>query len=84
MQKSKNYLKHKTWILTHEKPTLILVPPHFANAHLCLSNKCVFHYKWSYEGEYPDVDEQFTIKWNDRRLNIDWPITNPILQKRDK
>ena len=36
-KKSKNYLKHKCWVLNHEKPTLILVPPHFANAYLCLS-----------------------------------------------
>ena len=81
---SRNYLKYKSWILKHEKPTLILIPPHFANAYLCLSERCVFSYKWSYEGSYPDVDTQFTLKWNDPTLNIDWPIDNPILQERDK
>ena len=42
-KKSKNYLKYKTFTLKHEKPTLVLIPPYYANAYLCLSNKCVFH-----------------------------------------
>ena len=32
-KKSKNYLKCKSFILSHKKPTLLLIPPHFANAH---------------------------------------------------
>ena len=46
-KKSKNYLKHKKWILNHQNPRTILVPPYYANAHLCLSKICIFHYKWS-------------------------------------
>ena len=81
---SKNYLKNKTWILTHEKPTLILIPPHFANAYLCLSDKCVFHYKWSYKGKYIDSNKQKSYRWNDPKLKIKWPIKKPILSKRDR
>ena len=44
----------------------------------------IFMYKWSYDGEYADVDEQFSLKWDDPRLNINWPIKNPILSERDK
>ena len=63
---------------------MVLIPPGFGNAFLVLSNRSVFFYKWSYEGEYPDVKDQFTIKWNDPRVNINWPIEKPILQLRDK
>jgi len=56
----------------------------FGNGFLVLSHHSVFHYKWAYPGEYPDVKDQFTLKWNDPNINIDWPINNPILQKRDK
>ena len=35
------------------------------------------------DGEYPDVKDQFTIKWNDPEINIFWPSKTPILQKRD-
>ena len=80
----KTYLKYKTWILTHNKPTLMLVPPYYANAHLCVSKKCVFHYKWSYKGKYIDATKQKSYRWNDPKIKIKWPIRNPILSKRDK
>ncbi len=83
-KKTKNYLKYKTWILEHNKPTLILVPPYFANAHLCLSKHCVFHYKWYYKGNYLDSNKQKSYRWNDPKIKIKWPIKNPILSKRDK
>ncbi len=63
---------------------MVLTPPGVGNGFLVLSENSVFNYKWAYEGKYPDVEDQFTIKWNDERLNIDWPISNPILQQRDK
>ena len=83
-RKTKNYLRYKSWILTHNKPTMILVPPYYANAHLCLSSKCVFHYKWYYKGKYIDSDKQKSYRWNDPKIKIKWPIKKPILSKRDK
>ena len=83
-KEAKSYLKHKSWILNHEKPTLILVPPYYANAHLCLSDKCVFHYKWYYKGKYMDASKQMSYRWNDSKFKIRWPIKKPILSKRDK
>ena len=83
-KKNKNYLKYKSWILSHKTPTQILIPPYYANAHLCLSNRCVFHYKWSYKGKYIDSREQQSYRWNDRKIKIKWPIKSPILSKRDK
>jgi dTDP-4-dehydrorhamnose 3,5-epimerase len=29
------------------------------------------------------VDSQFTLKWNDPKINISWPIENPLLSLRD-
>ncbi len=81
---SKDYLKHKQWILDYKKPTMILIPPHYANGHLCLSKICIMHYKWSYKGKYIDANNQKSFKWNDPKFKIKWPIKNPILSKRDK
>lgn len=81
---SPNYLKWDSIVLTEHNKKSVLVPPMFANGHLVLSNTAVFFYKWSYPGDYPDVDEQFTVKWNDERIGINWPINNPILSKRDR
>ncbi|MEA1992059.1 MAG: dTDP-4-dehydrorhamnose 3,5-epimerase family protein [Thermodesulfobacteriota bacterium] len=49
----------------------VLVPPKHGNGHLCLSEKSIFHYKQS---AYYDPSRQFTIKWNDPRFNIWWPV----------
>ena len=81
---SKTYLQHQSMILDDRKRKMVLVPPGVGNGFLVLSEDSVFSYKWAYKGKYPDVENQFTIKWNDKRLNIDWPIANPILQQRDK
>ena len=81
---SKNYLKSKSLILSHENGVQVLIPPNYANGHLCLSNKCLFHYKLSYRGKYIDAKEQFSLRWNDPKLKIKWKIIKPILSKRDK
>jgi dTDP-4-dehydrorhamnose 3,5-epimerase len=81
---SPNYLKWDSIVLTEKNRIQVLIPPMFANGHLVLSNQATFFYKWAYEGKYPDVDEQFTIKWDDPEIGIFWPINNPILAKRDK
>ena len=70
-------------ILDDKRRKMVLLPPGFGNGFLVLSDSSVFHYKWLYEGEYPDVKDQFTIKWNSKNIGINWPIQNPILQKRD-
>ena len=84
VKKSKNYLKWKSWILSHKNGLQILIPPNYANGHLCLSKKCLFHYKLSYKGTYTDAKKQFSLKWNDPKLKINWGIKKPIISKRDK
>ena len=60
----------------------ILIPPNFANGHLVMSKQAIFSYKQS---EYYDgMDKQFTVRWDDPEIGINWPITNPILSYRDK
>ena len=81
---SENYLKWDWIVLTAKNRKQVLIPPMFANGHFILSQEATFFYKWSYSGEYPDVKDQFTLKWDDSRINIHWPIINPILSERDK
>ena len=80
---SKNYLKYDSLICNDKNHLSVLIPPNFANGHLCISDTCIFHYMQSYPNKYIDVQDQTTIKWNDKRINIDWPIQNPILSERD-
>lgn len=80
---SPEYLKHTTVVLSPKNRVQVLIPPYFLTGHLALSKECVLHYKFSYKGPYPDVKQQISMKWNDPRVKIRWPITNPILSTRD-
>ena len=81
---SKSYLKWKTWILSQKNNIQLLIPPNYANGHYCLSDYCLFHYKLSYKGSYSGHGQQFSISWNDPKINIKWPCKKPILSMRDK
>lgn len=79
---SKTFNKTKEFILNYKEPTQILIPPGVVNAHLCLSDYCVFYYKWS--AGYIPIKDQLHVKWNDTRFNLSWKIKNPILSRRDE
>ena len=79
---SETYGNVETCLISDYEPTVVVVPAGCVNAHLCLSDKCVFYYKWS--EHYKGPDEQVTIAWDDPSLNIDWAIKSPILSERDK
>ena len=81
---SENYLKWDSFIISERNHLSVLVPPEFLNAHLCLSEECLFHYTQSYPEDYVDWMNQDTLKWDDPRIRINWPIDNPILNWRDK
>jgi dTDP-4-dehydrorhamnose 3,5-epimerase len=85
-KESPNYLLHESFILDASESTKksVLVPPYFLNGHLVLSDHAVFHYKWSYPGDYPDVSDQVSVNWADPTLNINWLSDNPILSDRDR
>tara|TARA_B100000902_G_scaffold349415_1_gene357965 strand:+ start:709 stop:1182 length:474 start_codon:yes stop_codon:yes gene_type:complete len=83
-ESSDTFLQWESMMLTDRNRKQVLIPPGVGNGFLVMSHRSVFHYKWSYEGEYADVDQQFTIKWNDPIVGVDWPIDNPILSRRDK
>ena len=79
---SKTFLKWEKFHLGPDR-SAILIPPGLGNAFLVLSETATYHYKLAYEGEYIDADDQFTVSWNDPRLNISWPIDDPIMSERD-
>jgi len=78
---SSTYKKHETFTLTSKNRMQILIPPGCVNGTLCLSEECIFAYKQS--EIYSGSENQFSIRWNDPKISINWPITNPILPKRD-
>lgn len=57
------------------------VPPGFAHGFLTLSETADVQYKCS--GFYTPSSEG-TLAWNDPDIGIAWPITDPVLSKRDQ
>jgi len=81
---SPNYQKWEKIELRGDEPTLVLLPPGVGNAFHVKSASAVYHYKLAYLGGYVDAAEQQTIFWNDKELDIDWSVSEPILSDRDQ
>ena len=52
--------------------------------HYVMEDDSIMSYKMAYKGEFNNVDEQQTIRWDSDKFNMEWPCTSPILSKRDK
>jgi dTDP-4-dehydrorhamnose 3,5-epimerase len=78
---SSSFGKWQSFTLSEKNRRQVLVPPKHGNGHLVLSEKAIFHYK---QTTYYNPKGQFTYKWNDSRLNIWWPVKNPIISRRDE
>jgi dTDP-4-dehydrorhamnose 3,5-epimerase len=79
---SPDFGRWQSFVLSEHNRHQVLVPPGYGNGHLVLSDRAIFHYKQS--TNYKGASTQFTYRWNDERLNIWWPIKNPILSMRDE
>ena len=79
-KKSKTYGKHFSIEISHNSDFSLFIPSGFAHGFLCLSKTCLVYYKCT---NYRDKKSEITLKWNDKALNINWPIKKPILSKKD-
>lgn len=59
----------------------LYIPPGFAHGFCVLSPTALFMYKCS---DYYAPQNEGGIRWNDPALNIQWPVTEPILSEKDK
>lgn len=75
------YRKWQSFELSADNRTQILVPAGCANGLWVRSEFCLFGYKQS--RLYSGSNRQFTVRWNDPALAIDWPAAEPLLSQRD-
>ena len=78
---SKTFGKYYSLIISEKSEYSFYIPEGFAHGFLCLSDKCIIHYKCS---EYRHKESETTLNWNDQEVKIKWPIKKPILSKKDK
>ena len=78
---SPTYGKFFSIKISQDSDFSLFIPENFAHGFLCLSKNCAVYYKCT---NFRNKSSETTIKWNDKDLNIKWPIKNPILSKKDK
>ena len=79
-EKHSQFMQWEAHELNSTNRTQVYVPAGYAIGYLVLSDVAIFHYKQS---TYYHETKQFTIKWNDPRANISWPVSETILSERD-
>lgn len=67
--------------LSAENHVQLYIPPGFAHGFCVLSEAALFHYKCT---DYYSPGSEHGLAWNDKSLNIPWPLSNPILSPKDE
>jgi len=67
-------------LLSADNHRLFWIPEGFAHGFVTLSERAVFHYLCT--TPYKREDDA-GVRWNDGRLAIDWPVSEPLLSNKD-
>jgi dTDP-4-dehydrorhamnose 3,5-epimerase len=78
---SKTFGKYYEIYLSEKNATSIYIPPGFAHGFLGLEKENVVMYGCT---NYRHKESEAGIKWNDKDINIKWPIKKPILSNKDR
>jgi dTDP-4-dehydrorhamnose 3,5-epimerase len=80
-KKSKTFGKYVGINISDKDDYSFYIPVGFAHGFICLSKNCTVNYKCS---EYRNPEFEKTVSWNDKSIDIKWPIKKPILSYKDK
>lgn len=67
--------------LSAENKKQLLVPPEFGHGFCALTDVCEMQYKVS---NYYTPSAEGAVAWNDPEIGFAWPVTDPILSRRDR
>ena len=77
---SPDFGKSITIELDSRSHNMLFIPEGFAHGYLVMKNNTIVQYKCT---NYYDPNSEYGIFWNDKDLNIDWGISDPVLSKKD-
>ena len=80
-KKSKTFGKYVGINISDKDDYSFYIPVGFAHGFICLSKNCTINYKCS---EYRNPKFEKTVSWNDKSIDIKWPIKKPLLSDKDK
>lgn len=78
---SKTFGKYVSVELSEENKHLLFIPKGFAHGFQVLSEEAEIEYL--VDSEYAPNYEDGII-WNDENINVEWPIVNPMISKKDE
>ena len=78
---SEAYLHWEQFELSAAGPLQVLIPAGCATGLVALEDPSALLYKQS--ERYRGAEGQFTVRWNDPALGIEWPVQEPVLSDRD-
>lgn len=67
--------------LSGESKRQFWIPPGFAHGFIVMSETALFHYKCT---DFYSPTYEFTIRWDDPDIGIEWPVDNPSLSAKDR
>ncbi len=77
---SPSFLQWLAIELDDQSNRMFYIPPGFAHGFATLSERVQLFYKCS---EEYDANLDTGIRWNDPRLNLPWPLENPLISTKD-
>ncbi|AHN25344.1 dTDP-4-dehydrorhamnose 3,5-epimerase [Gilliamella apicola] len=78
---SSTYGKWVGVVLSEDNKNQLWIPPGLAHGFLVLSDIADFEYKCT---NYYDPCSEGCLLWNDSTVNINWPVSTPILSDKDR
>jgi len=67
-------------VLSSDNHRQLYIPPGFAHGFCVTSESALLQYKCT-ELYHPETE--LSVAWNDLKLAIPWPVTEPVLSKKD-
>ena len=78
---SPNYGESITIDIDSKSHNMVYVPEGYAHGYLVLEKNTIVQYKCT---DFYNPKSEYGIKWDDEQLKINWGISKPILNEKDK
>ncbi len=79
-KKSPTYGEYYGLELNEKNKAMLYIPEGFAHGFCCIEDDTIVQYKCS---NYYNKASEIGIAWNDPEININWPVSNPLISEKD-
>ena len=77
---SPTYGQYFSLELSEENKIIVWIPPGFAHGFVTLEDSTIFTYKCT---EVYNKESEGALLWNDKDLNINWEVNDPLVSEKD-